>query len=160
MNKITDLRSLTKYFSHPGKVVSSKIVYLTGAFDVPHVAHTRYLKKAKELGTILVVGLRSDNWIREEKGDSRPVFSWEERVKHLSCYLIVDYIIHVDDPKDMHKIINKINPDFIVVSETNDDHSGKSPEWMKNIYGDDKVVVLPAQSEIHSTDLIRIMRKE
>ena len=37
------------------------IVTTNGCFDILHVGHVRYMKKAKSLGDILVVALNSDS---------------------------------------------------------------------------------------------------
>jgi cytidyltransferase-like protein len=48
--------------------MSDKIVLCHGCFDLMHIGHIKHLKKAKEFGDILVVGITSDRWIN--KGDS------------------------------------------------------------------------------------------
>ncbi len=50
-----------------------KVVFTNGCFDIIHAGHVDYLKKAKALGDILVVGLNSDNSIRRIKGEKRPI---------------------------------------------------------------------------------------
>ena len=42
----------------------SKIVMCTGGFDPLHTGHIAYLKAAKELGDILIVGINSDKSIK------------------------------------------------------------------------------------------------
>jgi D-beta-D-heptose 7-phosphate kinase/D-beta-D-heptose 1-phosphate adenosyltransferase len=37
-----------------------RIVFTNGCFDLMHIGHTRYLRAAKALGNILVVGVNSD----------------------------------------------------------------------------------------------------
>ena len=37
-----------------------RIVFTNGCFDLMHIGHTRYLKAAKDLGDVLVVGVNSD----------------------------------------------------------------------------------------------------
>src|SRR5699024_6940372 len=51
--KITELRAAGK-----------RIVFTNGCFDVLHRGHTSYLREAKNLGDVLVVGLNSDASIR------------------------------------------------------------------------------------------------
>ena len=39
---------------------NQKIVFTNGCFDILHVGHVDYLRKAADLGDVLVVGLNSD----------------------------------------------------------------------------------------------------
>ncbi|MBI5682147.1 MAG: adenylyltransferase/cytidyltransferase family protein [Deltaproteobacteria bacterium] len=44
-----------------------RIVFTNGCFDIIHAGHVRYLKKAKELGDVLVVGLNSEQILQRQK---------------------------------------------------------------------------------------------
>jgi bifunctional ADP-heptose synthase (sugar kinase/adenylyltransferase) len=43
----------------------SQLTLVTGVFDVLHQEHRRFLQAAKQLSKILVVGLESDQRVRE-----------------------------------------------------------------------------------------------
>lgn len=45
-----------------------KIVLVTGGFDPLHSGHIAYLKAARKLGSVLIVGLNSDAWLERKKG--------------------------------------------------------------------------------------------
>lgn len=45
-----------------------KIVLITGGFDPIHSGHIAYIKEAKKLGDILIVGVNSDAWLERKKG--------------------------------------------------------------------------------------------
>ncbi|MDO8426665.1 MAG: adenylyltransferase/cytidyltransferase family protein, partial [Deltaproteobacteria bacterium] len=80
MDKLVSLRKLTgelKKLRKKGK----KVVFTNGCFDIVHAGHVRYLKKAKALGDILVVGLNSDSSVRSIKGDKRPIVPEKERAE-------------------------------------------------------------------------------
>ena len=75
-----------------------KAVVVTGGFDPIHSGHIAYFKAAKELGTILFVGVNSDEWLTRKKG--RPFMSAEERmaiIKEISC---VGHVFEFDDSDD------------------------------------------------------------
>ena len=38
-----------------------KVVFTNGCFDIIHAGHVRYLKHAKSLGDILIIGINSDS---------------------------------------------------------------------------------------------------
>ena len=51
---------------------NQKIVFTNGCFDILHVGHVDYLRKAADLG---IVGLNSDESVHKLKGLSRPINS-------------------------------------------------------------------------------------
>ena len=51
------------------KARRKRVVFTNGCFDILHVGHIRYLRKAKRLGDILVVGLNTDRSVRQIKGE-------------------------------------------------------------------------------------------
>ena len=57
------------------KKQGEKIAFTNGCFDILHVGHVRYLKKAKKTADILVLALNSDSSVRKIKGDKRPLVS-------------------------------------------------------------------------------------
>ena len=46
------------------------IVFTNGCFDILHAGHVTYLKEAKRLGDILIVGLNSDDSVKRLKGQT------------------------------------------------------------------------------------------
>ena len=45
-----------------------RIVLTTGAFDLLHEGHLRYLEEARSYGNVLVVGINDDNFVKNLKG--------------------------------------------------------------------------------------------
>ena len=70
-----------------------KLVTTNGSFDWLHLGHIRYLKQAKEKGDILLVLVNSDQSISKRKGNSRPIFPLEARLKTLSALKCVNYVL-------------------------------------------------------------------
>ncbi len=96
------------------------IVLVGGCFDVIHPGHIIFLEKAKKLGNKLIVLLESDKNIKENKGKTRPINSQKNRALVLSKLKMVDEVIklpYLTSNEDYTKIIKKIKPDFIAVSE-------------------------------------------
>ena len=50
-----------------------KTVFVNGTFDLLHPGHVSLLTWAKSLGDYLVVGIDTDDRVREKKGSTRPV---------------------------------------------------------------------------------------
>jgi rfaE bifunctional protein nucleotidyltransferase chain/domain len=69
------------------------VVWTNGCFDLLHPGHTRSLQAARQLGDILVVGLNSDDSVRQLKGPSRPILSAAERAEVLAALACVDYVL-------------------------------------------------------------------
>ena len=83
------------------KKADKKIVFTNGCFDILHIGHLRYLKEAKSLGDILIVGLNDDQSIKNIKGKTRPINNINVRSEMLSNLDFIDYIITFseDTPK-------------------------------------------------------------
>ncbi len=128
-----------------------KIVFTNGCFDLLHVGHIRYLRQAKALGDILVIGLNRDASVRKLKGPGRPVTMEKERVEILSALSSVDYLTFFSDKTPM-RLIRILRPDFLV----------KGGDWKKETmvgrdfvesYGG-KVRVLPYVKNRSTTRLL------
>jgi cytidyltransferase-like protein len=72
-----------------------KIVLVTGGFDPLHSGHIAYIRAARELGDMLVVGVNSDEWLSRKKG--KPFLSLEERMAVVGELRSVDVLIVFDD---------------------------------------------------------------
>ena len=100
---LADLRK-----TQPGR----KIVFTNGCFDILHVGHADYLRRAAALGDILVVGLNSDASVRRLKGHDRPVNSQEERAALLAALEFVDHVVIFDEDTP-YELIREVRPDIL-----------------------------------------------
>ncbi len=69
-----------------------KIVATNGCFDLLHVGHVRYLRAARPLGDLLVVGLNGDRSVHDLKGAGRPITTQSDRAEILAALECVDLI--------------------------------------------------------------------
>jgi len=76
----------------------NRVVLCTGGFDPLHSGHIEYLRAAKRLGDILVVGVNSDSWLRRKKG--REFMPSDERIKIIENLRMVDHCILFNDTDD------------------------------------------------------------
>jgi D-beta-D-heptose 7-phosphate kinase/D-beta-D-heptose 1-phosphate adenosyltransferase len=76
----------------------SNTVLVTGGFDPLHSGHIEYFKEAKTLGTKLIVGVNSDEWLTRKKG--RPFMPFKERCAIIKELSVVDKVIGFDDSDD------------------------------------------------------------
>jgi cytidyltransferase-like protein len=72
-----------------------KIVLVTGGFDPIHSGHIAYIKTARTLGDMLIVGLNSDDWLERKKG--RAFMPWNERLCIVNNLSMVDEVFTFDD---------------------------------------------------------------
>jgi len=71
-----------------------KVVYIDGSYDLFHVGHIEALKKAKELGDYLIVGIYDDYVVKQIKGEKYPIQNLYERILTvLSCKYVDDVVI-------------------------------------------------------------------
>jgi len=135
-----------KELIHAHRLEGKKIVFTNGCFEILHIGHVRYLKKAKTLGDILIVAINSDSSIRRLK-PKRPIILEEQRAEVLSSLEMVDYVttFHEDTPLS---VIREIKPDVLV----------KGGDWKKEeIVGADivpEVYSLPYIEGVSTTEII------
>ena len=135
---------------------SRTIVFTNGVFDVLHPGHTRYLRDARALGDLLVVGINSDRSARAlGKAPDRPVNPESERAEVLAALAAVDAVVIFDEDTP-HAIISALQPDILV----------KGADWGENaIVGRDvvearggRVVRIPLAEGYSTTAIIDRIR--
>ena len=90
-----------------------RVVFTNGVFDLLHPGHVRYLKAARALGDVLVVGVNSDRSVRANKGPSRPIMPERERAEVLEALAVVDAAV-IFDEETPQAIIDRLKPDVLV----------------------------------------------
>ena len=119
-----------------------KVVFTNGCFDLLHPGHIDLLRRARELGSRLIVAINSDESARKIKGDGRPFMNQADRAELLSALRSVDEVV-VFDELTPENLIHKIRPDVLV----------KGGDWKTSeIIGAD--FVLANGGEVHSLPLM------
>ena len=108
MGRVVTLEELIK-ITEQLKSENKKIVTTNGCFDILHVGHVRYLKEARELGDILVVGVNSDESVRKLKGPTRPINNENDRSEILSSLVCVDYAVIFGEDTPV-ELLSQIKP--------------------------------------------------
>lgn len=91
-----------------------KKVFLNGTFDVIHLGHLQIINYAKSLGDYLLIAIDTDRRVKELKGESRPINSYNERKVLLENLKAVDEVQPFDSESDLISILIKYKPDIIV----------------------------------------------
>ena len=128
------------------KAAGKRIVFTNGCFDILHVGHIRYLREARGLGDILVIGLNSDSSVRRLK-PWRPIITELQRAEVLASLEMVDYVtIFAEDTP--YELIKLLQPDILV----------KGGDWKKSdIVGSELVpetYSLPYIKGISTTEIV------
>ena len=89
------------------------IVFTNGCFDIIHLGHIDYLEKARNKGTKLIVGLNSDQSVKELKGENRPINSQEARARILAAMEFIDLVVIFSEKTPLNLII-KLKPNVLV----------------------------------------------
>ena len=71
------------------------LTLVTGGFDPIHSGHIKYFEDAKTFSDHLVVGLNSDQWLINKKGQYFQ--TWKERANIISHLDMVNMVIDWDD---------------------------------------------------------------
>ncbi len=93
------------------KAKDATIVLANGCFDVLHVGHVRYLRGARDLGDLLVVGINSDAQVARLKGEGRPILAAGERAELVASLEAVDLVTIFDEPT-VTELLLAIKPDI------------------------------------------------
>lgn len=130
------------------KADGKRIVFTNGCFDLLHIGHVRYLKQAKKLGDILVIGLNSDASVRGLKPE-RPIIPETERAEVLAALAAVDYVT-IFSEETPYALIKLLRPDVLV----------KGGDWKKeDIVGADVVPEVHSLPYIEGRSTTEIIRK-
>ena len=92
---------------------NKKIVFTNGCFDLLHKGHRDLIKQSFSFGDILIVGLNSDESVKQLKGEGRPMQNEIERKTALLNTGYVNEVYIFDDDTPM-ELINLIKPDILV----------------------------------------------
>ena len=150
-NKIYSINRLAKTVSSLKKR-KKKIVFTNGCFDILHAGHISYLRKAKQLGDILVVAVNSDSSVKLIKGKHRPINRLKDRMQIICELESIDYVCSFNQPTPL-TLIKKIAPHILVKGR---DWQGKEivGSCFVKSYGG-KVVTMPFKKGYSTTSLIK-----
>jgi glycerol-3-phosphate cytidylyltransferase len=69
-----------------------KVVYTSGSWDLLHVGHLNMIRRSRELGDRLVVGVSTDELIEAYKG-MKPIIPFEERIELVRALRWADEVV-------------------------------------------------------------------
>lgn len=122
-----------------------KRVITYGTYDLLHYGHINLLKRAREMGDYLIVGLSTDefNWNCKQK---KCYFNYEKRKQLLEAIRYVDLVIPEENWEQKTRDIQLYQADIFVMG---DDWKGKF-DFLSSCC---QVVYLPRTPEISTTQM-------
>ena len=93
-----------------------KKIWINGCFDVLHYGHFKLIDYAKSLGD-LMIGIDSDERIRQMKGEGRPFHTEGQRVFNLLQIEGVDKIVVFDSDDSLRNHLQEYQPDIFVIGD-------------------------------------------
>ena len=132
-----------------------KIAFTNGCFDLLHRGHVHVLREARACGDVLIVGINSDESVKQIKGPARPVLPESDRCELVGAMEMVDFVVLFNEP-DPYDLIAAIQPDVLV----------KGGDWnSEKIIGADlveegggRVVVVPYIKGFSTTEILERIR--
>jgi rfaE bifunctional protein nucleotidyltransferase chain/domain len=145
---LLELRQLAR---RQGKMV----VWTNGCFDLLHVGHVRSLQAARNLGDVLVVGVNSDESVRQLKGASRPFVPVEERAEILGALACVDHVV-VFEELTPEAALARLQPDVHCKGADYAPPGGKPIPEARIVRGyGGRIEFLPLFAPTSTSDLVR-----
>ncbi len=141
----------------PDRRQGRRIIFTNGVFDLLHAGHMGFLRRARELGDVLVVGVNSDASARGLKGRGRPINGERERLAVVAGVAGVDHAL-LFDGLTAETIIRVLRPDVFVKGGGRDLDDIAEASIAREVGAE--VVVLPLVAGFSTTSLIGRIREE
>ena len=108
--RLSDLPTIRK------KHKDQKVVLVTANFDILHRGHVEMVNKAKKLGDILVVAVKSNNEVAAKKGPNLPINGQVDRSRVVDGLKAVDYTVvspsSLKGELPVLRVIKSLQPDI------------------------------------------------
>ena len=125
MESFLDMSSRSEIFSKKAIVLKSgdfdteliasfhKTVWINGCFDLIHRGHLSLIRQAASSGDCLIIGVNSDESVKNLKGPKRPINDENERALALSENAGVNFVVIFPDDSPLN-VLQKIRPHIVL----------------------------------------------
>jgi D-beta-D-heptose 7-phosphate kinase/D-beta-D-heptose 1-phosphate adenosyltransferase len=150
-------------FAKTRRAAGFKVVFTNGCFDLLHGGHRSLLQKAKTEGDVLVVAVDSDENVRRNKGENRPIQDQNTRAGNIAELNSVDAVCVFDDSDPaahnaLRNLIRAIQPDVLVKGA---EYAGRPVVGADDVMKQDvpgRVVLVPMVPGVSTTALVTKMK--
>jgi len=134
-----------------------RVVFANGCFDILHAGHVRYLNGAKALGDVLVVAINSDEQVRKQKGEGRPLMAEDERAEMVAALEVVDFVVIFNEPT-VTELLLKLKPDVHAKGTDYTEDTVPEREVVRSYGG--RVAIVGDPKDHSSSELIKRSSKQ
>ena len=110
-----------------------KTIWLNGCFDILHPGHIVLFKVSKSLGDRLIVGLDSDEKVRKDKGEYRPINCFQDRKTMLESIRYIDLVVGFNSNQELEELIEFYSPHILVDGSDWKHHEGVGRKYAKDV---------------------------
>lgn len=155
-SKVVDLATLQMVLAER-RAAGERIVMTNGCFDLLHPGHVSSLAAARRLGDCLIVGLNSDQSVRQLKSADRPIIDEQGRAAMLAALECVNYVVLFDEV-EVTNLVGEIRPDVLAKAAQYAVDEVVGHEIVESYGG--TVSLVPIEGDYSTTRLIEKIRAE
>jgi len=126
-------------------------IWINGCFDVLHMGHIKLFRRARQMGMRVIVGIDTDERIRQAKGENRPVNDLHNRIDFLRSIKYIDMIHSFGTDEELSNIIKDYLPRYMLIGDDYKDKEIIGSEWVKEIIYVSRYQGLSSSSIINGT---------
>ena len=93
------------------------IVWTNGTFDILHPGHIELFKVARSLGDKVIVATDTDEKIKADKGEHKPVNDLCYRVAMLEAIKYIDVVHTFGSRQELEDLIQLYEPDILLLGD-------------------------------------------
>jgi D-beta-D-heptose 7-phosphate kinase/D-beta-D-heptose 1-phosphate adenosyltransferase len=93
----------------------NNVVWINGCFDVLHYGHFKLIQYGVSFGGKLVIGIDSDERVKQLKGDDRPFHTQQQREYNLKQIRGVGDVIVFHTEDELKNTLKKLKPTIFVI---------------------------------------------
>ena len=93
------------------------IVWTNGTFDILHPGHIELFKVARALGDRVIVATDTDEKIKADKGDHKPINDLCYRVAMLEAIKYIDVVHTFGNRQQLEDLIQLYEPDILLLGD-------------------------------------------
>lgn len=135
-----------------GDKYGNAVVYTGGTFDLLHRGHINIFKKAKELGSYLIVAVSTNELVRSYKHFD-PILNYKERAAVVKSIRYVDKVVKQTKIFDVDQF-KKLKADVFIVGNDWEKKRDKPP-GLKWLIENNKVLFVPYTKGLSSSEIKR-----
>jgi len=112
--------------------MKQKRIWTNGCFDILHRGHIELFRYAKSLGDKLIVGIDTDERVKLDKGEDRPINTLDDRIYVLNSIKYIDMVVPFKSTEELEMKIKYWSPAVMVIGSdwkgkkvVGEEHAGK-----------------------------------